>query len=126
MNKYVFVFVSFKDFRPSDKFDNPYLIIPWVTNDNIEHMCALVSGTCFRVLGILLLLHEQCPYKTYTIKHTLLLLSEFYNNFTKMLAVSSDLQHSYYNIVYLIKQFKLCLYIFCTTLKGLIFNNCFS
>ena len=28
-----------KDFRPSDKFDNPYLIITWVTNDNIEHIC---------------------------------------------------------------------------------------
>ena len=40
-----------KDFRPSDKFDNHYLIIPWVTNDNSEHLCALVSGTCFRVLA---------------------------------------------------------------------------
>ena len=33
-----------KDFRPSDKFDNPYLTIPRVTNDNREHLCALVSG----------------------------------------------------------------------------------
>ena len=28
-----------KDVRPSDKFDNPYLIIPWVTNDISEHLC---------------------------------------------------------------------------------------
>ena len=34
-----------KDFRPSDKFDNPYMIILWVTNDNSEHLCELVSGT---------------------------------------------------------------------------------
>ena len=57
--------VCFKDFPPSDKFDNPYLIIPWVTNDNSEHLCALVSGTCFRVLSTLLYLHEHCPYITY-------------------------------------------------------------
>ena len=55
----------FKDFRPSDKFDNPYLIIPWVTNDNSEHLCELVSGTCFWVLGTLLYLHDHCPYITY-------------------------------------------------------------
>ena len=54
-----------KDFRPSDKFDNPYLIIPWVTNDNGEHLCELVSGTCFRGLWTLLYLHEHCPYITY-------------------------------------------------------------
>ena len=35
--------IIIKDFRPSHKFDNPYLIIPWVTNDNSEHLCALVS-----------------------------------------------------------------------------------
>ena len=51
-----------KDVRPSDKFDNPYLIIPWVTNDNSEHLCEPVSGTCFRVLCTLLYLHEHCPY----------------------------------------------------------------
>ena len=28
-----------KDVRPSDKFDNPYLIIPWVTNDNSKDWC---------------------------------------------------------------------------------------
>ena len=43
-----------------------------------------------------------------------------------MLAVSIDIQHSYCDIVFLIIQFKLCLYIFCTTLKGFILNNCFS
>ena len=42
-----------------------------------------------------------------------------------MLAVSIDLQHSYCDIVFLIIQFKLCLYIFCTTFKGYIFNNRF-
>ena len=41
-----------KDSQPSDKFDNPYLIIPWVTNDNSEHLCALVSGTCFTCMNI--------------------------------------------------------------------------
>ena len=54
-----------KDFRPSDKFDNPYLTIPRVTSNNSEHLCALVSGTCFRVLGTLLYLHEYCSYITY-------------------------------------------------------------
>ena len=54
-----------KDFRPSDKFGNPYLTIPRVTSNNSEHLCALVSGTCFRVLGTLLYLHEYCPYITY-------------------------------------------------------------
>ena len=57
--------IIFKDFRPSDKFDNPYLIIPWLTNDISENVCALVSGTCFRVLDTLLYLHEHCPYITY-------------------------------------------------------------
>ena len=55
----------FKDFRPFDNFDNPYLIISWVTNDNSEHLCALVSGTCFGLLGTVLYLHEHCPYITY-------------------------------------------------------------
>ena len=58
-------FSKLKDVRPSDKFDNPYLIIPWVTNDNSEHLCEPVSGTCFRVLCTLLYLHEHCPYITY-------------------------------------------------------------
>ena len=31
--------MRFKDFRPSDKFDNSNLIIPWVNNDNSEHLC---------------------------------------------------------------------------------------
>ena len=106
-----------KDFRPSDKFDNPFLLILWVINDNSEHLWELVSGTCFRVLGTLLYRHEHCPFITYYI--LLFLLSEFnINHFTKTLAVSIVLQHSYCNIVYLITQFKLiCLYIFCTTLK---------
>ena len=56
---------NIKDVRPSDKFDNPYLIIPWVTNDNSEHLCELMSGTFFRVFGTLLNLHEHCPYITY-------------------------------------------------------------
>ena len=51
-----------KDFQSSDKFDNPYLIIPRVTKDNSEHLGALVSGTCFRVLGTLFYLHEHCHY----------------------------------------------------------------
>ena len=38
-----------KDFRPSDEFDNPYLIILSETNDNSEHLCKLASGTCFQV-----------------------------------------------------------------------------
>ena len=42
-----------KDFRPSDKIDNPYLTIPKVTNDNSKHLSALVSWTCFRMLGTL-------------------------------------------------------------------------
>ena len=97
-------------FQPSDKFDNPYLIIPWVTKDNSEHLCALVSRTCFRALGTLLYLNKHCPFITnYWLRF---LLSEFYNNFTKMLTVSIDLQHSYCNIVFLIKQFILCLYFF--------------
>ena len=83
----------FKDFWPSDKYDNPYLIIPFVTNDNSEHLCELVSGTCFRMLSSLIYLHEHCPYITYTV--LMFLLSEFYYNFTKMLAVGIDLQHSY-------------------------------
>ena len=57
--------IYIKDVRPSDKFDNPYLIIPWVTNDNSEHLCEPVSGTCFRVICTLLYLHEHCPYITY-------------------------------------------------------------
>ena len=97
------------------------IIISRVTNDNSEHLCALVSLTCFRVLGTLLYLHGHCPYIT----HYCFFCQEFYNNFTKMLAVSIDLQHSYCNIVFLIIQFKFCLYIFCTKLKGFIFNNCF-
>ena len=52
-------------FVPLISLNNPYLIIPWVTNDNSEHWCELVSGTCFRVLGTLLFLHEHCPYITY-------------------------------------------------------------
>ena len=28
-----------KDFWPFIKFDNPYLIIPWVTDNNSEHLC---------------------------------------------------------------------------------------
>ena len=54
-----------KDVRPSDKFDNPYLIIPSVTNDNSEDLCEPVSGTCFQVLYTLLYLHEHCHYITY-------------------------------------------------------------
>ena len=103
-----------KDFRPSDKFDDPYLIIPWVTNDNSEHLCELVSGTCFRVLGTLLYLHEHCPYITYYC----FCCFSFIIKFTKILAVSIDLQHSYCNIVFIIIQFKLCLSVFCTTLKN--------
>ena len=53
-----------KDFRPSDKFDNPYLRTPWVTNDNNGQLCRLLSGTCFRVHGTLLNLHEHCLYIT--------------------------------------------------------------
>ena len=41
--------ITVKGIRPSDKFDNPYLKIPWVANDNSVHSYALVSGTCFRV-----------------------------------------------------------------------------
>ena len=37
------------------------LIIPWVTHDNSELLCALVSGTCFPVHGTLFNLHEHCP-----------------------------------------------------------------
>ena len=40
---------AFKGLRPSDKFDNPCLKIPWVANANSVHLYALVSGTCFRV-----------------------------------------------------------------------------
>ena len=93
----------FKDVRPSDKFDNPYLIIPWVTNDNSEHLCEPVSWTCFRVLCTLLYLHEHCPYITYYC----FCCQSFIYNFTKMLAVSINLQHSHCNIVFLIIQFKL-------------------
>ena len=39
--------MSIKDFRPSDQFDNPYLTIPQVTNDNSDHLCAC---TCVRDL----------------------------------------------------------------------------
>ena len=72
-----------RDFRSSDKFENPYLVIPLVNNDNGEPLCALVSGTasgCWDLCNILVLL---------------ILLSEFYNHLTKMLAVSIDLQHSF-------------------------------
>ena len=31
-----------KDIRPSAKFDNPYLTIPLVSNDNNEHLCTCV------------------------------------------------------------------------------------
>ena len=58
-------YIYLKDVRPSDKFDNPYLILPWVTNDNSEHLCEPVSWTCFRVLCTLLYLHVHCPYITY-------------------------------------------------------------
>ena len=51
---FAFFYEYVKDFRPSDNFDNPYLIIHWVANDNSEHFCELVSGTCFRVLGTLI------------------------------------------------------------------------
>ena len=110
------------DCRPSDNFDNPYLIIPWVTNDNSDHLCALVSGTCFRVLDTLFYLHGHCPLIT----HYCFFCQEFYNKFTNMSVVSINLQNSYCKVVFLIIQFKLCLYIFCTTLKVFIFNNCFS
>ena len=56
---------SFTDFQTSDKFDNTYLIIPWVTNDNSEHLCELVSGTFFRVLGTLLYFQKHCPHIPY-------------------------------------------------------------
>ena len=29
---------TIKDFQLSDKFDNPYLMIPWVANDNSEQL----------------------------------------------------------------------------------------
>ena len=109
----------FKDFRHSDKFYKPYRL----TNDNSEHLCAFVC-TCVRYLlpGAW---YPALPARTFFVYNILLFLwSEFYNNFTK-LAVSIDLQHSYCNIVFFIMQFKVCLYNFCTTLKGFIFNNCF-
>ena len=56
---------TIKDFLPSDKFDNPILLIPWVINNNSEYLCKLVSGARFQVLGTLLYLHEHCSYKTY-------------------------------------------------------------
>ena len=88
-NSSVLCAFSLKDVRPSDKFGNPYLIIPWVTNDNSEHLCEPVSGTCFRVLCTLLYLHEHCPYITYYF----FCCQSFIYNFTKMLAVSINLQH---------------------------------
>ena len=114
--------IVLKDVRPSDKFDNPYLIIPSVTNDNSEHLSEPVSGTCLRVLCTLLYLHEHCPYITYYC----FCCQSFIIILKKMLAVGINLQHSHCNIVFLIIQFKLCLYIFCTTLKSFILNNCFS
>ena len=117
-------FFSFKDVRPSDKFDNPYLIIPWVTNDNSEHLCEPVSWTCFRVLCTLLHLHEHCPYITYYF----FCCQSFIYNFTKMLAVSINLQHSHCNIVFLIIQFKLLSLHFLYHIEKFIFStcNCFS
>ena len=42
--------------------------------------------------------HVPITYYCFIVLHI-----EFYNNFTKMLAVSIDLQHSYCSIVFLIK-----------------------
>ena len=100
-------FKSIKDVRPSDKFDNPYLIIPWVTNDNSGHLSEPVSGTCFRVLCTLLYLHEHCLYITYYCFCCQSFIIILQKCFTKMVAVSINLQHSHCNIVFLIIQFKL-------------------
>ena len=102
-----------KDFRPSDKFDNLYFIIPRVTNDNSVYLWSLVSGTCFRVLGTLLYLHEHCPFITY------------YCSFCQSFVITlQKCQPSaqIYNIHIVILFFssynlKLCLDIFCTTFK---------
>ena len=115
-------FQPIKDVRPSDKFDNPYLMIPWVTNDNSEHFCELVSGTCFRVLGTLLYLHEYCPYITYYC---------FCCQTFIMILQKCQPSAQIYNIhivslFFLSHNLNYCLYIFCTTLKSFIFNNCFS
>ena len=94
----------FKDFQSSGKFDNPYLIIPWITNDNSEHLCALVSGTCFRVHGTLLYLHEHCPYITYY--------CFFFQSFIiiyKNVSCPQRFTTFIWSIVFLIIQFKLCL-----------------
>ena len=93
----------FKDFRPSDKFDN-YLSNQW---QQWTFVCPCVRG---------LLPSIRYPASTswtlslYNI--VLFLSSEFYNHFTKIKAVSIDLQYSYCNIVFCIIQFKLCVYIF--------------
>ena len=38
-----------KGIQLSDKFENSYLKILWVANENSVHLYALVSGTCVRV-----------------------------------------------------------------------------
>ena len=89
----------FKGTQPSDKFDNPSLINPWVTNDNSVHVCALESGTCFRLLGTVRL-------SLYNILLKISFVTLFYNHSTTMLAISIVLQHSYCNIVLPIIQFR--------------------
>ena len=70
-----------KDFRPSDMFDNPYLTISWLHNsEHCVHWCQGPDSG----LGTLLYLHGRCPYIT----HYCFFCQEFYNNFTKMSAVS--------------------------------------
>ena len=114
---YIFADTFIKDFQPSDKLDNPYLII----HDNSEHLCTLLSRTCLRVLGTLLYMHEHCPYITYYC----FFCQSFIITLQKCQPSPQIYSISYCNIVILIirYQFKLCLYIFCTTLKGFIFRR---
>ena len=77
-----------------------------------------MSGTYFLVFSTLLYLYEHCLYIKYC---CFFKLPQFYNNSTKILDVNKFLQHSYCNIVFLIIQFRKCLFYFFTTFKGFIF-----
>ena len=114
--RYSYLRPYINEIRPSYKFDNPYLMTSWVTNDKSVILCALVSGTCFWVLGNLLYLYDYCLYITYN--------CFFCHSFNFLIILqkckpSVILFSSSYNLndVFLL---------FCTTIKGLRFNNCFS
>ena len=86
---------SIKGIRPPDKFDNSYFNIPWVAND-IDQCTFICTGVRDLLPGAR---YPHLPVGALSLYNILLfLVSDFYNHFTKMVAVSTDIQHSYCDI----------------------------